>query len=616
MAMPHEPTFHQAGWQARDVFNIVVSAAEFAREPRARRYLRLLAVLAAPVANARGDGPTEGRSLDVWGEWERLRQATDRARDVVNETGAPWAVVRLVPPTAESLRRALVPRDPGYQVLHLSCHGSPSGLTLEDTLGRERLLPTDDLVAVLRTTTVRLVVLNACSTAELGQALVERAGVPCVIATREPIDDREARLLSEQLYGDLAAGACVGEALKQTQNTIIEQMRAGDLRVPGTPEARANNLLLFGDSGLRLDPGDEAASAPCFILHPVPHNHPLPFEKVSGFVCRADELVELARWFEQTGRRAFLISGVGGIGKTALALNAALRHSYRFRALAFTSAKDLSEFGALQVLQALNEALSITTTPDEAANLPGAIARRLNTNAVLLILDNLETLARERIAELAHALAGLDPLNGSRVLMTLRPLEHDPLTALADRRDRRDLATLGRVDALRLAWDEAGRQELQLTPQSYGRPLAPDQGTELAALRDRAQLPAVLARVEVAALAELGELAFHHPALIKLAVAIVAEEGWDQARHAFQRLRGYGIEQAAGGDDRADARHPVGACARCARRAPRRHGIRRWGRGASPAYGGDRTDCGARRRDTRLSRPGTAPVRACQPINS
>jgi hypothetical protein len=443
MAMPHEPTFHQAGWQARDVFNIVVSAAEFAREPRARRYLRLLAVLAAPVANARGDGPTEGRSLDVWGEWERLRQATDRARDVVNETGAPWAVVRLVPPTAESLRRALVPRDPGYQVLHLSCHGSPSGLTLEDTLGRERLLPTDDLVATLRTTTVRLVVLNACSTAELGQALVERAGVPCVIATREPIDDREARLLSEQLYGDLAAGACVGEALQQTQNTIIEQMRAGDLRVPGTPEARTNNLLLFGDSGLRLDPGDEAASAPCFILHPVPHNHPLPFEKVSGFVGRADELVELAWWFEQTGRRAFLISGVGGIGKTALALNAALRHSYRFRALAFASAKDLPEFGALQVLQALNEALSITTTLDEAANLPGAIARRLNTNAVLLILDNLETLALECMAELAHALAGLDPHNGSRVLMTLRPLEHGPLTALADRRDRRDL---GRYD--------------------------------------------------------------------------------------------------------------------------------------------------------------------------
>jgi hypothetical protein len=138
--------FNQPGWQARDVFNIVVSAAEFAREPRARGYLRMLAVLASPIANTRGDGPPTGRSLDVWSEWERLRQATDRARDVVNETGAPWAVVRLVPPTADALRRALVPRDPGYQVVHLSAHGSPSGLTLEDAWGRERLLPAGDLL--------------------------------------------------------------------------------------------------------------------------------------------------------------------------------------------------------------------------------------------------------------------------------------------------------------------------------------------------------------------------------------------------------------------------------------------------------------------------------------
>jgi hypothetical protein len=31
-------------------------------------YLRMLAVLAAPVANARGDGPTENPPLDVWRE--------------------------------------------------------------------------------------------------------------------------------------------------------------------------------------------------------------------------------------------------------------------------------------------------------------------------------------------------------------------------------------------------------------------------------------------------------------------------------------------------------------------------------------------------------------------
>lgn len=541
--MSNEAPFNQPGWHARDIFNVVISAAEFAREPRARRYLRMLAVLASPIANARGDGPPDGRSLDVWSEWEQLRQATERARDVVDETGAPWAVVRLVPPSAESLRRALIPHDPGYQVLHVSGHGSPAGLTLEDNWGRERLLATADLVDMLRHSTVRLVILNACETEVLGRALVEHAGVPCVIATRQPIDDREARLLSEQLYGDLAAGACVGDALQQAQHALIEQMHAGDLRVAGEPRARADNLLIFGDPGLRLDPGDEAADTPCFILHPVPYNNPLPFEKVSGFVGRTDELLQLARWFEEGGRRAFALSGVGGVGKTTLALNAALRHSYRFRALAFASAKDRPKFSALDVLQALNEALSITAAPGEEGNLPGAIARRLNTYAVLLILDNLETLAPESTRELADAIGGLDPRNGSRVLMTLRPLEHDPLTSLIDRRDRRDLVTLDRADALRLAWDQVTRQDPRLTPESFGRSLSADEAENLAALREQAGLPRTLARAEVAALDELATLAFRHPALIKLAAASAAEHGWTGARRRLQLLRGREIEQ-------------------------------------------------------------------------
>ncbi len=75
-----EPRFDQPGWQAHDVYNIVYNAAEFAGARRVRSYLRLLAVLATPLSNARGDGPPLGRPLDVWGEWERLSDAAARAR--------------------------------------------------------------------------------------------------------------------------------------------------------------------------------------------------------------------------------------------------------------------------------------------------------------------------------------------------------------------------------------------------------------------------------------------------------------------------------------------------------------------------------------------------------
>jgi tetratricopeptide (TPR) repeat protein len=60
----------------------------------------------------------------------------------------------------------------------------------------------------------------------------------------------------------------------------------------------------------------------------------------------------------------------------------------------------------------------------------------------------------------------------------------------------------------------------------------------------RARLPATILRVEATALDELARLAFGHPALIKLAAALVAEHGWASARRRLERLQGQEIEAA------------------------------------------------------------------------
>ncbi len=78
--------------------------------PSPGRYLRALAVVAAPVRNEQCDGPPGGVPLDVWGRWSKLEQAIRSASDPVTGAGAPWALVRLHPPTRERLehlRRAL-----------------------------------------------------------------------------------------------------------------------------------------------------------------------------------------------------------------------------------------------------------------------------------------------------------------------------------------------------------------------------------------------------------------------------------------------------------------------------------------------------------------------------
>jgi len=543
-------TFEQEIRQPRDVFNIVVNAEEFARRPDTRHYLRMLAVLAAPIANADGSGPPEGRALDLWGEWERLRAATERARDPVDEKGAPWAVVRLVPPSSDSLHRALLPREPGYQVLHISGHGSAEGLVLEDDLGRERLITVDDLVKSLQGSTVQLVVLNACASVEIGRALVERAGVPCAVATQEPIDDREAQLLSEQLYGYLAAGACVGEALGHARQALVEAMEKGDLPVIGDPQARAANLTLIGHYNLRLAAADPPAREPAFIAHPVRHNNPLPFSTVSGFVGRTRELLTIARWLAGTGGRAFAVSGIGGVGKTSLALNAALRHAHRFKALVFVSAKD-QRIGPLQVLQALSEALGLA--PQEERNPVGEAVHLLNTHATLLVLDNLESLTVQDTGALAQVLQGIDPHGGTRVLMTLRPREKDPLTALVDRRDRLDLPTLDRADAVRLAWEQAlrqgwaSRQGLKKLPRSGGGTHSEAWQEEMRALQAQARLPGTLVATEIAALDELATYAFDHPKLIELAAALLADNEWEAVIVRLKGLQGQTIEQALEG---------------------------------------------------------------------
>ena len=536
--------FAQAGQVTVNV--TYASAAGFAGSEQARGYLRMLAVIAAPVANRGGNGPSDGPPLDVWGEWERLRGAFEGA-DPVTRAAAPWAVVRLAEPTAEALRDALAPRDPGYQVVHFSCHGCPDGVWLEDRLGRERLLPTADLVAALRGNgsgrVPPLVVLNACETLDVARALVEQAGVCSVIATRDPIYDVEAKLLAERVYHRLAAGRPLGEALEEFRCTLAERLGAGDLPYLGDPAGRAANVQLIGEADLVLAAPDPPAQQPLFILDQTSHNEPLPLSVVAGFVGRWNELLTLARWFPEPGRRAFAVSGVGGIGKTALALNAALRHAHRFAALAFASAKSVPDFGLQQVLDALNAALGMTTAPDEAGNLAGAIARRLNGRPVLLVLDNLESLSTQRTAELARALGGLDPRHGSRVLMTLRPRERDPLTALAEPRDRLNLEYLDRPSALRLAWEEAGRQGLDLAAVLPRLSPLPVRAAELDVLRRQAWLRWLDLGL-VAGLDELTALAYRHPAMVRLAVATLARHGWDGTRGRLERLKGQEVEQA------------------------------------------------------------------------
>lgn len=155
----------------------VGTAAEAPTRPEFRRYLRLLAVISAPVVGATVDAPPPA-PLNLWAKWRRLEDAVDSAWDEVRGRGAPWALVRLNPPTRDALSDALAAGAPetAYQVVNFGGHGAPDGLALEDHLGRMDFLTTDELVSLFRGLSVRLVVLNACRTVAIADRLVNESG--------------------------------------------------------------------------------------------------------------------------------------------------------------------------------------------------------------------------------------------------------------------------------------------------------------------------------------------------------------------------------------------------------------------------------------------------------
>jgi non-specific serine/threonine protein kinase len=142
----------------------------------------------------------------------------------------------------------------------------------------------------------------------------------------------------------------------------------------------------------------------------------LPAE-LTGFVGRRDELAEVKRLL--AGSRLLTLTGVGGVGKTRLALRAADGLRRAFRDGVWVVQLDQLRDPAL-VAQAVAEALGLQ---DRAGYAPAAaLAEFLAGRQLLLVLDNCEHLV-DAIAKLAdqllRAAAELSVLATSREALTI-----------------------------------------------------------------------------------------------------------------------------------------------------------------------------------------------------
>ena len=373
--------------------------------------LRILVVIADPVWDE--TTKREPIRLDTGKEWATIIQD-------IRKTPFPVRIDRLPIATDAKLNDALadaISKGAPYSVVHISGHGMKGILALDDGHGCVHPVDARTLGETFHNRGVQLVVLSTCHSANaavgdfsVADALVE-AGVPAVIGMTQTIDDRVATKLTAVLYHRLASGFTIGKALEDAKKAIRHdpefQIKEGGRK----PADDADVPVIAGKGNLIL----ELVSVETGIYDNFPLNN-LP--RNAYFFGRAEELVRISHELTDSYTKILAITGIGGIGKSSLAYEAALRNSHRFECVVYTEATQ-------------DKTLTINTISDEVRkilrlNADSDILEVLNHVFCLLILDNLHWLSEKDWNPIADFIQKLDP-NYSKVIVTYRAPWKNPV---------------------------------------------------------------------------------------------------------------------------------------------------------------------------------------------
>ncbi len=159
-------------------------------------------------------------------------------------------------------------------------------------------------------------------------------------------------------------------ALKQYQ--VCRKILADELGIEPTESIR------------RLYEQIRTGEMPAMPQSPPPAGFPMQF---TSFVGREEELKQIAGKLQNPACRMLTLAGVGGVGKTRLALQAAMEQTFAFRdGVYFVPLDAVSQFPAL--VMAIAESLSVSFWGKD--DLPGKVIDFLRKKELLLVLDNFE----------------------------------------------------------------------------------------------------------------------------------------------------------------------------------------------------------------------------------
>ncbi len=257
--------------------------------PRSLRVTTPLKILVAAP-----DDPAE--TIDIESEIKGIRQIlravdSDKIQAVV--LSGRFSVI--------DLRRKIEAEQPDF--VHLITHGSPDGIVLW-----QQRLPVLVSGAALqsifeRTASVKLVLLNACLSAQgseqtalssVGSRLLQ-AGIPAVIAMQFEIRDDVAIEFAHFLYEELVTGSCPGaiDAAVAFARSSLYALNPGDFSY-GTPVLwlNAENGVIFDLADDSAAYKDKAANSSATPGSPITR---IPLDKEARWLAQVAEEIDLSR---------------------------------------------------------------------------------------------------------------------------------------------------------------------------------------------------------------------------------------------------------------------------------------------------------------------------------
>jgi hypothetical protein len=417
-----------AAWGVTPVFQVGEFRDGAPDAGAGRRPVRMLALFSLPEGS---------RALNLRRERMALTRLCADAGPAVELHTLQYGVTR------DRLRDVLA-RPEGWDVVHVSAHGTPGELLLETDAGRPDRVPAPELARLLADARgVALVTLSACWSGALTVREQRRAlGIPvdddadggaaelrteavsalagelverldcAVLAMRYPVADGFAISLAECLYRLLLVeGRVLPRALTQAVTEAAESPGGPSATLqaatPALFGARAARLRLVAEPRTKPAPRGDASSAPGdgpvprgSAVFPAGAGGGVPgvaerFVGRGGLMARASAVLA-----PRSGLCGVVLQGMPGVGKTACAQELAATHAHAFDGVVWCKVPEEAEAGAVlaDLALALDRAVPeppcapLLDAPARFGDFAAAVAGRLERRRLLVVVDQVDGL--------------------------------------------------------------------------------------------------------------------------------------------------------------------------------------------------------------------------------